>query len=196
MSKVAAAALFALAIGFGSTSGGAAIVVGPGFGTPCAQGGCPLVGGAVNAIGTHSLDLFQSSTGPVDTSGLLLIFAVPNNPANALATNPVTGAQLHTPATNASSTLVSVGGLSAETVFTHFDLYGTLGLLDGDTVSFTQLQSADYTLFPSTYNPATNQIANFSLYEINLATGATTPFASNDLINIDFTSLPIGTFAF
>ena len=34
---------------------------GAGFGTPCAQGGCPLFNGSVNAIGTNSLDLFQSA---------------------------------------------------------------------------------------------------------------------------------------
>ncbi len=47
----------------------------------------------------------------------------------------------------------------------------------------------------SIYNATTNPIDNFSLYQIPLSTQAGTVFASNDLINIDFTSLPIGTFA-
>lgn len=76
---------------------------------------------------------------------------------------------------------------------THAEVYGTLGLLDGDVVSFTDLQSADYSLFPAAYNAVTNPIANFSLYEIPLTT--TAAFAGDDLINIDFTSLPTGTFA-
>ena len=198
MTKIAAAAIFALGIGLGCASANASIFVGPGFGTPCAEGSCPLFNGSVNAIGTHSLDLFQSTTfSGVAVNRLLLIFAVPNNPANALAANPVTGAQLHSPGTNSSSTPVTVGGLSSETLFTHGDLYGTgLGLLDGDSVPFSQLQSAEYALFPSTYNATTNPILNFSLYEINLATGSSTPFGPNDLINVDFTSLPVGTFVF
>ena len=143
------------------------------------------------------MDLFQSSTfSGVAINSLLLIFAVPNNPANALAANPVTAAQLHSPGTNSSSTPVTVGGLGSETLFTHAELYGTLNLLDGEIIPFTQLQSADYALFPSTYDPMTNPIANFSLYEIGLDTGSSTPFGPNNLINVDFTSLPVGTFVF
>jgi hypothetical protein len=43
------------------------------------------------------------------------------------------------------------------------------------------------------YNATTNPINNFSLYQIPLTTSVA--FAGNDLINLDFTSLPIGTFA-
>jgi hypothetical protein len=78
---------------------------------------------------------------------------------------------------------------------THSEVYGTLGLLDGDIVGFTQMQSADYLLFPGVYNPASDPINNFSLYEPPLTTATATPFAGHDLINIDFTSLPVGTFA-
>jgi hypothetical protein len=192
MIRIYAAAVLMLSA-LGSATARADIVVGPGFGTVCAEGGCPIFGGSVNAIGANSLNLFQTSTGPVDTSALLLILAVPNNPTNALAANPVSGAQLHVPGTNPSSTSVGVGSLSAETLMTHGEAYGNLGLLDGDVVSFGDLQSADYALFPSTYNATTNPIANFSLYQIPLTT--MTAFAGNDLINIDFTSLPTGTFA-
>ena len=197
MMKIATAAIFALGTTLGCGGASASIFVGPGFGTPCAPGSCPLINGSVNAIGTHSLDLFQSSTfSGVAINSLLLIFAVPNNPANALAANPVTAAQLHSPGTNSSSTPVTVGGLGSETLFTHAELYGTLNLLDGEIIPFTQLQSADYALFPSTYDPMTNPIANFSLYEIGLDTGSSTPFGPNNLINVDFTSLPVGTFVF
>lgn len=194
MTKIYAATALMLAAVWGSAGAWAAgINVGPGFGTACAQGGCPLVGGSVNAIGTGSLDLFQASTGPVDTTTLLLILAVPNNPANALAANPISDGQLHVPGTSPSSTPVTIGSLSAETLMTHGEVYGALGLLDGDIVAFNDLQSADYFLFPGTYNISTNPIDNFLLYEIPLTTAA--DFAGNDLINIDFTSLPIGTFA-
>ena len=126
---------------------------------------------------------------------------MPNNPANALAANPVTGAQLHTPSTNSSSTAVTVGALTLRLCFrfgpASHDLYGALGLtLSTELIMFTQLESADYGLFPSTYNPTTNPIANFSLYAINLATGTNTPFGPNDLIDVDFTSLPVGSFVF
>lgn len=193
MTRAFAIATLVLGTMLGTGDAWAEIVVGPGFGTSCATGGCPIFDGAVNAIGAHSLDFFQSSTGPVDTTALLLILAVPNNPTNALAANPVSDAQLHVPSTNSTSTPVTIGNLSPETVMTHAEVYGTLGLLDGDVVSFTDLQSADYSLFPATYNAVTNPIANFSLYEIPLTT--TTAFAGEDLINIDFTSLPTGTFA-
>ena len=187
MARIYAAAALMLAVALGSGDAWADINVGPGFGTPCAEGGCPLFDGSVNAIGTSSLDFFQTSTGPVDTSALLLILAVPNNPANALTANPVSGAQLHTPSTNPSSSAVTVGSLGAETLFTHGTVYPM-----GDDVSFGELQSADYFLFPGIYNPTTNPIENFSLYQIPLTT--ITPFAGNDLINIDFTLLPVGTF--
>ena len=157
MMKIAAAAIFALGICLGCGCASAAIVVGPGFGTPCAQGGCPPFNGSVNAIGTSSLDLFQSvAFAGVAINSLTLIFAVPNNPTNALAANPVTGAQLHTPSTNSSSTPVTVGGLSPETLFTGHDLYGALGLTLGDLIGFNQLQSADYGCFhPPTIRPPT-----------------------------------------
>jgi hypothetical protein len=197
MMKIATAAIFALGTALGCGGASASIFVGPGFGTPCAQGSCPLLNGSVNAIGTHSLDLFQSSTfSGVAINSLSLIFAVPNNPANALAANPVTDAQLHSPGTNSSSTPVTVGGLGSETLFTHGELYGALNLLDGEIIPFTQLQSADYALFPSSYDPTINPIANFSLYEISLDTGSSTPFGPNDIINVNFTALPVGTFVF
>lgn len=193
MVKAYAALASALGIALWSAGAMAGINVGPGFGTPCATGGCPLYNGSVNAIGANSLDLYQSTIGPVDLSQLMLILAVPNNPANALTANPVTGAELHVPATNSASTPVTVGSLSAETLMTHGEVYGALNLLDGDIVAFNDLQAADYSLFPATYNATTNPIANFSLYEIELT--PTVPFASNDLINLDLTSLPLGTFA-
>lgn len=193
MVKAHAALAAALGIALWSAGAMAGINVGPGFGTPCATGGCPLYNGSVNAIGANSLDLYQSTIGPVDLSQLMLILAVPNNPANALTANPVTGAELHVPATNSASTPVTVGSLSAETLMTHGEVYGALNLLDGDIVAFNDLQAADYSLFPAAYNATTNPIANFSLYEIELT--PTVPFASNDLINLDLTSLPLGTFA-
>jgi hypothetical protein len=53
---------------------------------------------------------------------------------------------------------------------THGKVYGALGLFDGQSDSFLALQSADYFLFPTTFNPSTNPITNFSLYEIPLTT--------------------------
>jgi hypothetical protein len=192
MMKITTAGILLLAITAASTSALASIVVGPGFGTPCAEGGCPVFGGSVNAIGTNSLDLFQSSSGPAALNAFTLILAVPNNPANALIANPITGAQLHVPATNALSTPITVGSLSPETLFTHGDLYSALFGLTGSVIPFSQVQSADYALFPSSYDPTTNPIVNFSLYTIPLT--ASPAFDSNDLVNITFTTLPIGTF--
>lgn len=194
MKKIAIAAALSLAGALGGTPAWADIYVGPGFGTPCAAGGCPVYGTSVNAIGANTLDLYQTSY-PAATGTLLLIFAVPNNPSNALSTNPVTSAQLHDPAWVATSTPVSVGGLNFEGEMTHGEVYGFLGLLDGNIVAFDDLQAADYALFPTKYNASTNPIDNFSLYEIPLTTTGSTVFDGTDLINIDFTSLPVGTFA-
>ena len=168
MTRGFACLALALGMALGIGNAWAEIVVGPGFGTPCAEGGCPLFSGSVNAIGTNSLDFFQTTVGPVDTSAVTLILAVPDNPTNALAGNPVTAAQLHVPGTNSSSTPVTIGSLSPETLMTHAEVYGTLGLLDGNILSFTDLQSADYFLFPAVYNATTNPIDNFSLYQIPL----------------------------
>jgi len=195
MTRIVSVATLLLALALGSHEAAASIVVGPGFGTSCAQGNCPVFNGSVNAIGTQSLDLYQSSTSSVDTGTLLLIFAVPNNPANGLTANPVTGAQLHVPAANGASTSVAVGGLSADTLMTRGEVYGTLGLLDGDIVAFTDLRSADYALFPALYDPTTNPILNFSLYEVTLTMSGNAVFGAGDLINVDFTALPVGTFA-
>ncbi len=195
MKTRAIAAVLLLGGTVGGTSAWADINVGPGFGTPCAEGSCPVYGSSVNAIGAHSLDLFQASAGPVDTGALLLIFAVPNNPANGLATNPVTDAQLHVPAANATSSAVTVGSLSFEGEMTHGEVYGFLGLLDGDIVAFNDMVAADYALFPTTYDATTNPIDNFSMYEVPLTTTGGAVFGAGDLINVDFTSLPVGTFA-
>jgi len=201
--KKIAAVIFALGICLGGAGANASFVVASGFGTPCTQGGCPLFNGSVNAIGTNSFDLFQSTTFPgVAIDSLTLIFAVPNNPENALSANPITGAQLHSPSTNSSSTPVTVGSLGPDILFpstgpASHDLYGRAGCdLCGNIIGFDQLQSANYGLFPSTYNPTTNPIDNFSLYNITLTTNPSTPFGPNDLINVDFTSLPVGTFVF
>ncbi len=64
-----------------------------------------------------------------------------------------------------SSSTVTVRNLSPETMMMHGEVYGALGLFGSDIVAFTDLQAADYFLFPSTYNRSTNPIANFSLYE-------------------------------
>ena len=105
-----------------------------------------MLGGSVNAIGAHSLDLFHSSNGPVE----------PRNPVHP------------------------------------GELYSTLFGLIGCSIPFSQIQSAEYTLFPNSLNPATNAIVNSSLYETPLT--PTPPFASNDPVDITFTTLPIGTF--
>ena len=196
MKKIAIAAALLLGGAVGSGPAWADIFVGPGFGTPCAQGSCPVFGTSVNPVGAHSLDLFQASTGGGDDTGaLLLIFAVPNNPTNALGSNPVTGAQLHVPAANATSSAVSVGSLSFEGEMTHGEVYGFLGLLDGNIVAFNDLAAADYALFPTTYDATTNPIDNFSIYEVPLTTTGGAVFGDGDLINVDFTSLPVGTFS-
>src|SRR5260221_14460934 len=57
----------------------ATLHTGPGAGTTCAMGGCPIFGSEVNAITGHTVDIFQqtSSAGALKDPWLLIL-GVPN----------------------------------------------------------------------------------------------------------------------
>src|SRR5882757_5338031 len=57
----------------------ATLHTGPGAGTACAMGGCPIFGSEVNAITGHTVDIFQqtSSAGALKDPWLLIL-GVPN----------------------------------------------------------------------------------------------------------------------
>lgn len=63
MTRAFAIATLVLGTMLGTGNAWAEIVVGPGFGTPCATGGCPIFDGAVNAIGARSLDFSSRRRG-------------------------------------------------------------------------------------------------------------------------------------
>jgi hypothetical protein len=195
-----AALVAAAAVAFGASGASAQLLdpatlhIGPGAGTTCATGGggagCPYLyqGTEVNAIGAGSLDIYQNSNGaPSLNSPVLLILGVPNNPTNSISLSNFTSAQLFAPYTAATGTTITFGSLSTpvEMVLGQ-EAYSKLGFTGTDkSNSFTNWAAADLAV--------TGVIAtNFSLYELSLNT---TGFAGNDLINVNLSSLPLGTFA-
>src|SRR5438045_7379383 len=56
----------------------ATLHIGPGSGTPCQSGGCPVFNDEVNAIAPRQLDIFQQSGGAASLTNLLLILGIPN----------------------------------------------------------------------------------------------------------------------
>jgi hypothetical protein len=188
----AIAAAGAIALGtpgaFANTTDPSTLHIGPGAGTTCATGGCPLFGGEVNAIGAGSLDIYQNSGGaPALNSPVDLILGVPNNPANSISLSNFTSAQLISPYPGGTTTSISFGPLSSPVEMTAGEeAYSTLGLTGANNSnSFTNWAAWDL---------AVNGIVatNFSLYILDLNTSN---LAGQDLINVDFSSLPLGTFA-
>ena len=182
----------------------ATLHTGTGAGTACATGGCyvypPGAPNEVNGLGASHFDLYQQSNGADSLNPVLLIFGVPNNPTNTIGN--ITGAQLYDPypggapqslPIQAGSTAYGLNvpntGLAGE--MTSGDVYTFLGLggagVDKSN-SFKNWADAD-----SAVNGIT--AANFSIYVFTLdLTGATGGFGGNDLINVDISNMPNGTF--
>jgi hypothetical protein len=171
-------AILLLAATVASTSALALIVPGPGFGTPYAEGALPgawRLGQCDRRSLTGSVSVIER---PLRSQWIYPGPRGAEQSGKRAERQPDKGAQLHVPATNAASTPVTVGSLIPETLFTHSELYSTLFGLTGSSIPFSQIQSAEYTLFPNSLNPATNPIVNSSLYETSLI--ANPAFASND----------------
>jgi len=194
----------------------ATLHTGTGAGTTCATGGaatgpCQYLyqnHTEVNGVGPSGFDLYQESNGAPSLNPVLLIFGVPNNPTNTIGS--VTGAQLYYPyplgvGGSAQNLTVTIGtsdyGLSVPSSgpnaglfgeMTSSDVYSFLGV-GGSGVdksnSFTNWAGADAAVMGIT-------ATNFSIYVFTVdLTGATGGFGGNDLINVDISNMPNGTFA-
>jgi PEP-CTERM motif len=195
----------------------ATLQTGTGAGTTCATGGaatgpCQYLyqnHTKVNGTGSSEFDLYQESNGAPSINPVLLVFGVPNNPANTIGS--VTGAELYNPyplgvGGSSQNLTVTIGsssyglhvastgtnaGLFGE-MTTGEDVYSLLGL-GGSGVdksnSFTNWAGADAAAMGIT-------ATNFSIYVFTVdLTGANGGFGGNDLINVDISNMPNGTFA-
>lgn len=183
-----AGALLALLVSVPQAHAGATLHIGTGYGTPCATGGCPIWNGEVNYFDI-GLSIYQNSGGaPALTNPVYLILGVPNYDVTPLSGNPILGASLYqagaTTATPVATTSLGLMGVltSGE------DAYTELGFIDANnSESFTNWY--DWEL-------AINGIDahNFGLYVFGLDT---TPaeFGAKDLIDINSTAVPFGTYA-
>jgi len=183
----------------------ATLHIGPGAGTSCATGGCPLYNNEVNAFTPGTLDIYQNAndsngnSGGLLTDPVLLILAVPNAPANLDMSGAVTGASLIAPypgGTTTSGIGILFGttnyGISDPTGYagsmTSGDVYGFLGgdLTHGDNSnSFTNLSGWDSAVLGI-------NATSFGIYVYELQTNQ---FAANDLLNVSLSGIPQGTFA-
>ena len=87
-------------LGAGGAQAAATLHVGPGAGTACATGGCPIYFGEVNNISDTSLSMFQNQGGASALGDpVLLIFGIPNDSGSGTAANAgtITGATLYSP---------------------------------------------------------------------------------------------------
>ena len=178
----------------------ATLHIGPGAGTTCAEGGCPLYNNEVNAITSGTLDIFQQSNGggTLLTDPLLLILAVPNAPANLDMSGAVTGASLIAPYPGGAAATVSVQfGTTSYNIndpsgfagtMTSGDVYGFLGgdATAGDNSNnFNNLSTWDSQVLGIT-------ATGFGIYVYELQTSG---FDANDLLNVSLSGVPLGTFA-
>jgi PEP-CTERM motif len=165
----------------------------------------------VNGIGQNKLDLYQQSNGAPSLDPVLLIFGVPNNPTNTIGN--VTGAHLYNPypGGSAQNLTVTIGtsayglsvpssganaGLAGEMTAANpgngkgvYDFLGLGGPGVDHSNSFTNWAAADLAVMGIT-------ATNFSIYVFTISlTGTTGGFGGNDLIDVDFSNMPNGTFA-
>ena len=178
----AVAALAFLGIGVEAAQAGATLHIGTGSGTSCVAGGCFVYGSEVNGNTTNTYDIYQTSGGADELSSVLLLFATPNNPTNALSGDPVTGASL-AGATVTSGSFTSYGDMKAGD-----DIYGTASLSPSGSPSdsFTNFSSADLAVLGITAK-------NFSVYGVTLTISGGT-FGGKDALDFTVSDLPLGTF--
>ncbi len=195
-------------LGLASSSGWAQLLdpatihVGPGVGTACQTGGCPIFGSEVNAYQTQ-LDLYQNSGGAAALNApVLLIFGVPNDAGSALNAGSISSPTLFSPISAVSGTALTfsfgtsafgLNGSGFEGDMTSGDVYAFLGAISGpshftgasNSNSFVNWSAADSALFGLT-------ATKFGIYVYALNTNS---FSGNDAINVNLSGVPVGTFA-
>jgi hypothetical protein len=179
----------------------ATLHIGPGSNTSCATGGCPIfIGGAlngeVNNISPTQLDIYQNSNGaPALANPVLLILGVPNNSVT-LNAGTLTGVQLYSPYPGSPTTVpysfgttaygVNAGSGFAGLMTSGQEVYSFLGISGADhSNSFTNWSAAELRMMGV-------NVSDFGIYAYALDTSG---FSGNDLLNIDLSGIPEGTFA-
>lgn len=173
--------------------------IGPGAGTACATGGCPIFGTEINAIGPTSLDVYQNQGGATTlTSPFLLILGVPNvtNPTEfsnstitgVTSTNPYPGGTMTTGSATFGNGGVSLDGWNGNGYagsMTSGQVYSFLGLNKSpdSSNSFTNWAAGDLAV-----NGITATGFGIYVFDINA------PLGAKGLVNINFSGLPTGTF--
>ena len=184
----------------------ATLHIGPGAGTACATGGCPLLNGELNSIGSGgTVDIYQNSSGAATLDQpVFLILAIPNNTTNLFASNPISSVQFINSypggtTTNGTSSFATAGKYNLKSpAVPNTGFFGSM--TSSDIYTFLQVQQpADNSNNfgnLSGYDASINGITatSFGMYVFALSGGS---LAANGLINVTFNSgsIPLGTFA-
>ena len=170
----------------------ATLHTGPGAGTKCATGGCPIFGNEVNAISGNTVDIYQESGG-ADTLNVpfLLILGVPNatNPS-LFSNNSITGVNSvnaypgGTNGTGSATYLGYQGNMTSGDVY-HQSFFSPPGSGIDASNSFKNWSDADKAKLGIT-------ATGFGIYVFQV----TATLGPNGLVNFTFANgaLPTGTF--
>jgi hypothetical protein len=176
----------------------ATLHIGPGAGTPCAQG----CGGDPNRVGSGMVDVFQNQGGgSLLGNPLLLILGIPNNTTNLFATNPISSVTSYNPYST-----YPAGGVAGASAFATAATYGLISpvsggffgsMTSGEVYSFLSLQtphemSNNFGNWFTADQDIGVTASNFGIYVFAL----TTALDSKGLVNIVFSQgMPVGTYA-
>jgi hypothetical protein len=180
----------------------ATLHIGPGQGTTCQVGGCPIFGNEVNAFQTQ-LDIYQQSGGaPSLNTPVLLIFGVPNVGSGALSAGSIGSPTLFSPFTATTGTALTFsfgtaafglngsgfqGDMTAgQEVYGFLSTKGCADCSAGDNSnSFTNWSAADLAKLGIT-------ATEYGIYVYAINTAA---FSGNDEISLALSGIPVGSFA-
>jgi hypothetical protein len=180
----------------------ATLHIGPGAGTPCAQG----CAGDPNRIGSGMVDVFQNQGGgSLLGNPLLLILGIPNNTTNLFATNPIGSVTSYNP-----YSAYPAGGDPGTSAFATAGTYGLISPVSGGFFGILPSTPATWNVYDflglqgptdssnkfENWGPHDQDIgvtaSNFGIYVFAL----TTALDSKGLVNIVFSQgMPVGTYA-
>lgn len=167
--------------------------IGPGIGTPCETGGCPLYLGEVNAFGGTTLDIHNQGAGlPTPIDPVLLLIGVPNKDNTTFSAPTITtsvgsgvlgGAGAYQGVWN--STTGYAGSFTSASVQ---PVYKFIGLNVSGSSSESFVNWHDWELAITGINATSFGIFVYRLSSVNLGGG--------NSVDVNFsTALPVGTFA-
>jgi hypothetical protein len=170
-------------IASGPASAGSTLHIGPGYGTACATGGCPLYNNEVNAFG-GTLDIYQNSGGAPDLTSFYLILGAANDTASGTA---LSGSSVGSGTLYPGASSVSVGSPTFQGLMTSGqEAYSVAGFSSPNSSnSFTNWSAWDAAILGIT-------ATNFGIYTYVIDTST---FGAHDTIDIALSNIPSGTFA-